>query len=66
MFRVPTWVVLVACRADGGGSSTRFSGLFAFYNPLYGRLSVSDGACLSQDLEISLVGGALFCITGVS
>ena len=59
-------MALVACRADAGGSFTRFSGLFAFYNPLYGRRSVSDGACLSQDLEISLVGGALFFIAGVS
>jgi len=63
---VPTSAALVACRADAGGSPTRFSGLFAFYNPVYGRCGVSDGPRTSQDLEVSLVGDALFFITGVS
>ena len=59
-------MALVACRADAGGSFTRFSVLFAFYNPHYGRCGVSDGPRPSQDLEVSLVGGALFFIAGVS
>ncbi len=63
---MPTLVALGACRANAGGSFTRFSGLFAFYNPLYGRCGVSDGPRPSQDLEVGLVGGALFFITGVS
>ncbi len=59
-------MALAAFRADAVSFSTLFFDLFAFYNSLYRRCGVPYGPRPGQDLEVSLVGGALFFIAGVS